>query len=373
MATKKKALIENISNNGSTLSSDSNLMVTLVAQMKYLVNTLHHLSYIIQCKILSSDKDIQVQSTDITYKNVSDAFNFMHYFFDILAFLEWEVQYLRNDNRGTYFKKTIPACDKQYDTYIFRYDKKLNAETYYTKENRLVNITKDNKKLRTEFLNLYDEIDTKFQDAKQQFNNYLSFIKHYNLHYEVVKEKNFYVLFDNRRRLFPNDNFIRLYESPTVYLKNFVKEFKTNYNSYDKLEYSTTRNSLKKTDKHILELTNTIIDQSVSGSIVTYKSLDLSSNDFVNYLCTSRNSFTVTSAMVEQVNHERSHEFFIVLFMSLHVVTLLDEGRLFFNFLPLDLLTLFVGPKVIFISFRYILDLLRALANISKEIIYFIK
>ena len=305
-AKNKKVLNEQSKNNGSLaiVVNDSNVIEILVTQMRYLSNTLHHLNYIIQSVILSSNIDLHDQSTESTYFNVSNAFNYLHYFYDLLSYLEWELQYLRNNTSGIFYKKNIPATDKQYDTYVFRYDDKLNADYYYKKKKRLDQATQSNNKLKNSFYDLYDEIEAKFQEAKAQFNNYLNFIKCYNLHYELVIVKELYGLFDNKRKLFPNDSLLKLYNRPLIYVKTFINEFKTNSNNYDKSKYNTIRITSKKIDKSIIELTNTIVDQALPGSVITFKSLNLDSADFINYIANTVRGFRISLVMIEEVSYK---------------------------------------------------------------------
>ncbi len=287
---------------GSQVVNDNNFFQILVTQMTYLVNTLHHLSYIIQTIVLSSHKDIILQNTETTYINVSNALNLMHYFYDLISFLEWELQYLRNDKQGEFFKKKIPEADKQHNNYIYRYDTKLDAEPYYLKTSKLKQVTEKNSKLRNEFQLLYDELDEKFQDAKKQFNNFLSFIKKYNLHYEIAKVRNVYVLIDKKRLFYPNDSVKSLYEHPIIYIRQFIKEFKTHSSDYKKDDFSTIRIKSKDTHEAIIGMTNSMIYQSSSNDIITYTSLDLNSVEFINYLIQAKNNFTITSLVLLEVS-----------------------------------------------------------------------
>jgi hypothetical protein len=304
-ANSKKVSIKQSNSIGSrVVVNDSNVIDILVTQMRYLSNTLHHLSYIIQSVIISSNKDLHNQSTESTYKNVSNAFHCLHYFYDLLSYLEWELQYLRNNTSGLFFKKCIPVSDKQYDNYVFRYDVKLNADMYYKKKDRLKEVTKSNSKLRDIFYDLYDEIEDKFQEAKKEFINYLRLMKCYNLHYELMIVVSIFGIFDSHRKMYPNDSICKIYNArPFIYLIKFIKEFKTDSNTYDKTSYSRIRMSSKNIDDAILEMTNKVIDQSLPASVITYMSLKLNSVEFINYLAASIHSFSILSVMNNEVSY----------------------------------------------------------------------
>jgi hypothetical protein len=289
---------------GSVVINDKNLIHELLRQMKYLSNTLHHLSYMIQCIVIrmNSNKDMYNQSTESTYRDVSNALNCLHYFYDLLSFLEWELQYLRNNTTGMYHKKIIPASEKQHENYVFRYDVKLNADKIYKSQKYLKKVTENQTILKNKFYECYDDIESKFQEAKTEFNNYLNFIKCYNLHYTLMCVSSKYGLYDNNRKFYPNETIKKIYCQPFIYLRNFIRQFRTNLDSYDKTKYVLARKTSKRTDKNIIELVNTVIDQQLPANVITYKSLKQDSNDFLNFLATSANTFNISSFTIEEVN-----------------------------------------------------------------------
>ncbi len=305
--TKSRAIIPK--SNGTMILNDSNYFEVLLTQMRYLSNTLYHLSYLIQLTIISSDRDILTQNTETTYKNVATAFNYMHYYYDILSYLEWELQALRNNNEGTFFRKAIPDKYKQYDKLVFRYQDILNADILFTKKSRLMTVS-SSKKVRDEFHELYEEMDNNYIDAKNQFISYLKLIQSYNLFYDLFEIKNVYGLFDKKRNLYPNPTIGNLYKHPMIYVQQFMEEFKTNKKDYKKTNYVIPRITSKETDESIRELTNTIVHVNTSslskGTVITYKSLELSSKDFIDYLTEAKSSFTISSSSFETVSRHSS-------------------------------------------------------------------
>lgn len=283
--------------------TDSNFFSILLKQMQYLSNTLHHYGYLIRLIVTMFDIiDITaIKDTNNTYRHVSNALILMNVLYDLLSYLEQEVQSLRNGKPvGSYFLKKIPDSKKRLDKLIFRYDERLDANLYYENKEQLLGVTKKNKQLRKEFHTLYDDIEHSFKDCKEQFNNYLKIIKKFELHYEIkVTEHSIYILYDSKHKIFNYacKELNELFTYPLVFLKEFIDHYGTNNDHYDKSNFQfVDRVKSRKIDEGISALSNILLEDNArndKAKYVTFFSMNMTSKPFIDFLTGLVKTFTL--------------------------------------------------------------------------------
>ncbi len=307
---------------GSTKVTNINFFSVLLSQMKYLANTLYHFGYLIKVVMTTFEVNITIKDSTDTYRYVSKAMIFMHVFFDLLSYLEREVQCLRNGKEmGNYFIKPASDKNKQFNDVFFKFDDRLDANTYYLNKAQLKNVTKKNSNLITEFQKLYDEIESFFNDSKDQYNNYLKLIKKFELHYHIKSKSDVYILASqkNEKDLYHCNEIYELFKYPLLYLKQFVEYFGTNKSTYDRLSYEfKDRKRDRKLDEGLQALSNSM--KGMTTTCITYSTLNLSSKPFIDYLTQFVKTFNIKN--LEDVSFSFSFSYSFSFSFSSNILTL---------------------------------------------------
>jgi len=304
MAAKNNKAIKTLpQHSGQDKLTDGNIISILVKQMQYLSNTLHHYGYFTrEIAIMFDGIDINTKDTIYTHRNVSNALIVMNVLYDLLSYLEQEVQCLRNGkSMGSYLLKKVPDNKKRHEQLLFRYDDRLDADKYYENDGDELKTATNNKKLRKQFYNLYDDIEHSYDDCKEQFRNYLKLITKFEMHYELkTAEYGIYILYDTKHKTskYVSNDINELLKHPLVYLKDFVEFYGTNKDTYVKSTYEfKERLRTKKIDEGISALSNIISENNMrneTSKYVTFYSLNMSSKPFIEYLTGLVKSFTLT-------------------------------------------------------------------------------
>jgi hypothetical protein len=299
-----KPIKELPSSNGLNKVTDSNFFTVLMQEMKYLSNTLHHTGYLIRIIMTILDEvDVTIKDTTNTYRNVSNALILMNFFYDLVSYLEQEVQCLRNGKAmGTYLLKKVSDSKNKFNKLVFKYDDRLDANIYFLKKSKLKKVTENNKILQEQFYALYEDIEHLFNDCKDQFNNFLKVIKKFELHYEVKYTNNeICILYDvkNKTNQYACKEIDELFKHPSVYLSEYVDHYGTDRPHYDKSKYEfKDRINIKKVDEGISTIKNIITEQNVRSdntNYITLFSLNMKSKPFVEFLTGLVNSFSLTA------------------------------------------------------------------------------
>jgi hypothetical protein len=163
------------------------------------------------------------------------------YFYDVLSYLEHELQLVRNNKSGRYVRKALYNQELSYGpTFFNTTDDDYNADDFYGPKWKRFTKTKMGKelsKLKNRFHDSYDYLESSFGKAKDALDNYINFINEYfvfdfEIEYRLISNLDTKRLVDKQQK---TKQQIKTFEFAFCDLKYYYENFMID--TYDKGKY----------------------------------------------------------------------------------------------------------------------------------------